>query len=90
MISRKHHKVVFSFFMALLMSGIMSFVISVYNLGLVNNIITIWLQAWAFAFVFAFPTIILISPIVHKLVLFVLHEEENNTCKYPIYNTTIS
>lgn len=75
MISRKYHKIVFSFFMALFMSGIMSFVISVFNVGLVANIIAIWLQAWGFAFVIAFPTIILISPIVHKLVSLVLRDE---------------
>jgi hypothetical protein len=77
MISRKHHKIVFSFFMALLMSGIMSFVISVFNVGMVTNIITIWLQAWSFAFIIAFPTIIIVSPVVHKLVALVLHEESN-------------
>ena len=74
MISRKHHKIVFSFFMALLMSGIMSFVISVFNVGMVTNIITIWLQAWGFAFIVAFPTIITVSPVVRKLVSLVLHE----------------
>ena len=77
MIPRKHHKIVFSFFMALLMSGIMSFVISVFNVGLVTNIITLWLQAWSFAFIVAFPTIIIVSPLVHKLVSLVLHEEDN-------------
>ena len=78
MISRKYHKVVFSFFMSLLMSGIMSFVISVFNVGLVSNIVSIWLKAWGFAFIVAFPTIILVSPIVHKLVSLVLHEESTD------------
>ncbi|WP_114325768.1 DUF2798 domain-containing protein [Candidatus Colwellia aromaticivorans] len=77
MISRKHHKIVFSFFMALLMSGIMSFAISVFNVGMVTNIITLWLQAWGFAFMVAFPTIFIVSPIVHKLVSLVLHEESS-------------
>jgi len=79
MISRKHHKTVFSFFMALLMSCIMSFVISVFNVGMVSNIIAIWLKAWSFAFIVAFPTIIVVSPIVHKLVTLVLHEEESSS-----------
>lgn len=78
MISRKYHKVVFSFFMSLLMSGIMSFVISVFNVGLVSNIVSIWLKAWGFAFIVAFPTIILVSPIVHKLASLVLHEESTD------------
>jgi len=75
MISRKHHKTVFSFFMALFMSGIMSFVISVFNVGMVPNIITLWLKAWSFAFTIAFPAIMIVSPLVHKLVSLVLHEE---------------
>jgi len=79
MISRKYHKTIFSFFMALFMSCIMSFVISVFNVGMVTNIIVIWLKAWSFAFIVAFPTIIIVSPIVHKLVSLVLHEEESNT-----------
>jgi len=78
MISRKYHKIVFSFFMALLMSCIMSFVISLFNVGMVANIITIWLQAWGFAFVVAFPVVIIISPLVHKLVSIVLHEETDS------------
>lgn len=72
MIDRKHHKIVFAFFMALLMSCIMSFVISVFNVGFVNNIVYVWLKAWAFAFAVAFPTITVVSPIVHKLVNAVL------------------
>lgn len=58
---------VFAFFMALLMSGFMSLVITLFNLGLVNNLLFIWLKAWLFAFCIAFPTVIFVAPIVHKL-----------------------
>jgi len=68
MISAKYQKIVFSLIMALFMSGIMSFVISVFNVGLIENIFTIWIKAWSFAFIVAFPTIMLISPIVQKIV----------------------
>ena len=78
MIDRKYHRIVFSFFMALLMSCIMSFVICVFNVGLVSNIIHIWLSAWAFAFTVAFTAITIISPLVHKLVSLVLKEEEKH------------
>lgn len=54
----------------------MSFVISIFNVGMVTNILTIWLKAWSFAFVVAFPTVMIISPIV-QLVNFVMHEEDN-------------
>lgn len=75
MIPSKYHRVVFSFFMALLMSCIMSLVISVFNVGLVSNIVMIWLKAWSFAFIVAFPAILVVSPVVHKLVALVLHED---------------
>jgi hypothetical protein len=74
MIQAKYHRIVFAFFMALLMSCIMSLVISIFNVGLVDNIIHIWLKAWGFAFSVAFPAIFIISPLVHKLVALVLHE----------------
>lgn len=67
--------------MGLLMSGIMSFVITAFNVGLVPNIISLWLKAWGFAFMVAFPTIMIISPIVHKLVSLVLHEEKDTVIK---------
>jgi hypothetical protein len=74
MIPARYHRLVFSFFMALLMSCLMSLVITIFNVGLVDNIILIWLKAWAFAFTVAFPAIFIISPLVHKLVALVLHE----------------
>jgi hypothetical protein len=43
----------------------------------VTDIISIWLKAWVFSFIFAFPTIIMVSPIVHKLVALVLREDGN-------------
>jgi hypothetical protein len=46
---------------------------------MVSNIIDIWLNAWGFAFLVAFPAIIIVSPIVHKLVNIVLHEEKDST-----------
>lgn len=54
--------------MALIMSGVMSFCVSAFNAGFVTNIIFIWLKAWGFAFSIAFPIIYILSPIVHKLV----------------------
>jgi uncharacterized membrane protein YjjB (DUF3815 family) len=71
-IDRKYQHIVFAFFMALLMSCIMSFVISVFNVGLVNNILSIWLKAWSFAFVVAFPTVVLVVPAVRKMMNLVI------------------
>lgn len=62
--------------MSLLMSCIMSLVICVYNVGWASNIVSIWLNAWLFAFAVAFPTIIAVSPLVNKLVSLVLRGED--------------
>jgi hypothetical protein len=75
LIHSKYTPHVFSFFMALLMSGIMSFVISAFNMGLADSIFLIWLKAWLLAFVIAFPTIILVTPLVKKLVFLVINTQ---------------
>lgn len=63
MISAKYLQIVQSF----LLSGFMSFI----NLGLVHAFISIWLQAWVFAFVIAFPTILLVFPFARKLAMII-------------------
>lgn len=78
MIDQKYQGIVFSFFMALLMSGIMSWVITVFNLGMVSDLLSLWLNAWGFAFIVAFPVIILVSPLVKLLVKLVVKAETNN------------
>jgi hypothetical protein len=76
MIAKKYAPLVFSFFMALLMSGIMSFVISLFNLGWVDGILLRWLQSWVFAFSVALPAIILVTPLVRQLVAAVVRDSE--------------
>lgn len=68
MIHPKYQRIAFAFFMSLLMSCIMSFVINVFNVGFTPNIVHVWLRAWSFAFVVAFPTILVVAPIVQRLV----------------------
>jgi hypothetical protein len=74
MIPKTHTTYVFSFFMALLMSSIMSSIISIANVGLVNGIVGIWLKAWGLAFLIALPTMTLITPLVRKLVALVVED----------------
>lgn len=72
MIHSKYQHVLFAFFMALLMSCFMSPVISIFNVGLVDNIVRIWLQAWGFAFMVAFPAVMVVAPLVRRLVALVV------------------
>lgn len=75
MIPPKYAPLVFSFFMALLMSGLMSMVITIYNIGLVDGLAGIWLRAWVFAFIVAFPSIVVVTPLVRRLTGLVLARE---------------
>ena len=75
MFSAKYYRVVFSFFMSLVMSCIMSLVICIFNMGLVSNLLSIWLNSWGFAFIIAFPTILIVSPGVNKLTEMVLDKD---------------
>ncbi|WP_144394664.1 DUF2798 domain-containing protein [Pleionea sediminis] len=64
-----------SFFMALFMSGIMSLVITVFNIGITSDLFVKWLNAWGFAFAVALPTIFVIAPLVRKLVTLLIAKE---------------
>lgn len=68
MINPKYSHYLFSFLMALFMSCIMSFVITLFNVGLVGDLGYIWLKAWLFAFVVAFPVITIVAPLVRNVV----------------------
>ena len=54
--------------MALLMSCFMSLVRTIFNMGVVGGLLKIWLKARSFAFVVAFPTVVVVAPLVRKIV----------------------
>lgn len=68
MIPKKHEMILFAFLMSLFMSGFMSLIITYINLGFVDSFIIIWLEAYWKAFLIAFPTIIIVVPLVKKAV----------------------
>lgn len=72
MIPQKYTPYVFSFFMALIMSGIMSLVIPAFNIGLVDRLLVVWLKSWPLAFAVAFPAVVAVSPLVRYLVSVVI------------------
>ena len=59
----------------------MSLIVTILNVGMVINIVIIWLKAWSFSFIIAFPIIVIISPLVHKLTKSVLKEEDTHIKK---------
>ena len=72
MINKKYEFLLFSFLMALFMSGFMSLIVTVINLGFIDGILIVWLEAYWKAFLVAFPTIFFIVPKVRKIVTLVI------------------
>ena len=67
-IPERYALVTFYFFMALLMSGLMSLVVTTINMGWVPNLVSIWIKAWTVGFIAALPAIMVVTPMVKKIV----------------------
>ena len=67
-IKQKHYNILFSLFMAAFMSGLMSFVLTLRNLGFIEGVLFIWVANWLTAFMVAFPISTLCVPVVKKLI----------------------
>ena len=74
MIPKKYEFFVFAFCMATLMTFIMSGVVSFLNIGLVDNFLSIWALAFIKAFIVAFPSVLMVVPIVRRLVKKIIKE----------------
>lgn len=68
MIPKKYEPQLFS----LLLSGLMSLLVSGIStfraIGLVSNFADLWSSAWLTAWLFAFPAVLLVSPLARKAV----------------------
>ena len=68
MIPKKYELLLFALLMSGFMSFLMSGVISFINVGLVENFINIWGSAFLKAYIVAFPSVVVVVPLVRKLV----------------------
>ncbi|AFL69088.1 DUF2798 domain-containing protein [Sulfurospirillum barnesii] len=68
MIPKKYEFVLFAFLMSLFMTTLMSCVITLINVGWVENFFTLWFRAFWRTYFIAFPTILVVVPMVRKLV----------------------
>lgn len=62
--------------MAILVSCLVSLVITFSNMGLVDQFLLIWMRAWIFAFMVAFPSVVIAAPVVTALVTWVVKNDE--------------
>lgn len=69
----KIHPKHLAWLMPFILSGIMSGAISCYNMilnkGLVHDFFQLWLSAWSKSWLFAFPLILIVLPLVRKFLL---------------------
>ena len=68
MISKKYGPQLFSLILSGLMSMLVSGITTFRATGLVSNFLNIWASAWLTAWLFAFPAILLVSPLTRKAV----------------------
>lgn len=54
--------------LSLLMSGVVSFIATLKSVGMVSNIVSLWLGAWQVSFLIAFPALLVIMPLVRRIV----------------------
>lgn len=55
--------------LSLAMTCIVSLVSTLVNVGLVPQTLRLWLSAWAFSWVIAFPSLLVMLPVVRRLTL---------------------
>ncbi|WP_329605234.1 DUF2798 domain-containing protein [Undibacterium hunanense] len=60
------------FLLSILMTCIVSLISSLRSVGLEEHFIEIWMGSWALSWVFAFPTLLLVLPLVRRLTLLVV------------------
>ena len=68
MINKKYEFILFAFLMAAFMAGFMSFIVTLINIGFIDGILWLWLEAYWKAFLVAFPTIFIVVPQVRRVV----------------------
>ena len=56
------------FILSLLMSAIVSFIATVKNDGITDGLMLRWLEAWEISWLIAFPTLLVVLPLVRRIV----------------------
>ena len=61
--------------LSLLMSAVVSFIATLNSVGMVSNIASLWFSAWGVSFLIAFPTLLVVLPLVRCFVALVVEPE---------------
>lgn len=70
----KYNGVVMPLILSLFMTCIVSAVATVINVGVTANLAKLWLLAWAWSWLIAFPTLLVVLPVVRRLVAAIVEQ----------------
>ena len=68
MIPKKYAPILFSLILSGLMSLFVSGIATIKAAGFVDGVVFIWLSGWLTAWLIAFPAVMVIAPLTHKVV----------------------
>ena len=68
----RYAAVVMPFFLSVFMTCVVSAISTLRGIGLAPHFLSVWLGSWGWSWVIAFPTLLLVLPIVRKMTRFVV------------------
>jgi hypothetical protein len=71
----RHAKLIFPLLLSIFMTCIVSMISTLRSVGPVTNFLTVWLDAWAISWLIAFPTVLVVLPLVRKATAAVVDAE---------------
>jgi hypothetical protein len=63
----RYSAVVMPFFLSIIMTCVISLISTLRGVGLVPGLLSFWLGSWALSWVIAFPTLLVVLPLVRKV-----------------------
>jgi len=75
MICQKYANYLQAFTLSGIMTFIMSLIITIINVGFIDNILLVWMHAWIVSFAIAFPAVLVVLPFVRKFVIIIASKE---------------
>jgi hypothetical protein len=80
LLNARYSAVVMPFFLSIIMTCVISLVSTLRGVGLVPGLLSFWLGSWGLSWVIAFPTLLVVLPLVRKVTFaFVQMPHESKT-----------
>jgi FtsH-binding integral membrane protein len=74
-IPKKYEHIAFGLLLSGLMSAVVSMIASLRAVGFDRSVLTLWIGSWPIAWSIAFPTILVVAPMVRRLLKRIVRPE---------------